>query len=154
MPWRPVKLDRKALETIGRRWVKYIKEEARKDARKSTFMPRDRAFYDSFSYAIEANGIVAIYSTWPYLDIITKGTRGKYKMAWLTQEKGVDIVPLVQPDGSIAFRTTPLNLARAWVHPKIAKHTFINRAYERALAELLEPLMSKTLDDLAKSRKR
>lgn len=116
-------------------------------------MPRDKAFYESFEYAIEPNGIVAIYSTWPWLDVIVKGTRGKYKMAWLTQEKGVDIVPLTQRDGSVVFRTTPLTIGKAWIHPKIAKHTFINRAYERAVTELLEPLIEKTLDD-ANKRKR
>jgi hypothetical protein len=148
-----MKLERKSLEAIGRLWVKYIKQEARKDARKSTFMPKDREFYESFSYAIEPNGIVAIYSDWPWLDIIVKGTRGRYKMAWLTQERGVDLVPLVQKDGSITFRTTPLNLARAWIHPKIAKHTFINRAYERAVTEYLEPVMDKALSDAARKRR-
>jgi hypothetical protein len=145
--------DRKSLEAIGRRWVRYIKQEAKKDALKSTFMPRDRAFYESFSFAIEPNGIVAIYSTWPHLDIITKGTRGKFKMTWLTQEKGVDVVPLVQRDGSVVFRATPLNIGGAWIHPKIAKHTFIARAYERAVAEELDAALEKGMQDAA-TRKR
>lgn len=140
------KLERRDLEEVGRLWVKYIKEEARKDAKKSTFMPRDREFYNSFEYRVEKGGIVAIYSTWPWLDIITEGTRGPYKMKWLTHQKGVDVVPLAKADGTMTFRTTPLTIGKAWIHPKIAKHTFINRAYERAVSELLDKVLDKAFD--------
>ena len=141
-----MKYDKPALEAFGKKWVKYLKQEAKKDALKSTFMPRSRAFYDSFSYAIEPNGMVVIYSTWEWLELITEGTRGRYKMAWLTHEKGVDVVPMAQKDGTVALRRTPLTIGKAWVHPKIAKHTFINRAYERAIGELLGEVMEKALD--------
>ena len=141
-----MKYDKPTLEALGKRWVKYIQEEARKDARKSTFMPKAREFYNSFSYAVEPNGVVAIYSTWEWLDIIVEGTRGRYKMAWLTQERGINVVPIVQQDGTVALRTTPLTIGKAWVHPKIAKHTFINRAYERAVNELLGSVLEKALD--------
>lgn len=141
-----MKYDKPALEKFGRRWVKYLREEAKKDSLKSTFIPRSKEFYNSFSYAVEAGGIVAIYSTWEWLDLITEGTRGRYKMAWLTHEKGVDVVPMAQKDGTMALRRTPLTIGKAWIHPKIAKHTFINRAYERALGELLSEVMEKALD--------
>ena len=142
-----MKFDKKQLQALGKKWVRYIKEEARKDARKSTFMPRSKEFYESFSFELEPNGIVAIYSTWEHLDVIVKGTRGKYKMAWLTQENGINVVPMRQKDGTFAFRTAPLTIADAWVHPKIAKHTFINRAYERAVGELLDKVVEKAINE-------
>lgn len=145
-----MRFDQKALEDLGKKWLKYLKEEIAKDAAKSTFIPRDPGFLRSFSYAIEPGGVVSLYSTWPWLDIITKGTKDKYRMAWLTQQSGVNVVPLAQRDGSIHFRTAPLTVGEAWIHPKIAKHTFINRAYERALqdqfSEVIGKSLTKTLD--------
>lgn len=146
-------MDRKSLDDFGRTWVKFIKEEAKKDALKSTFIPRSKDFYNSFSYAVELEGTVAIYSTWPWLGLIVDGTRGKYKMAWLTQERGLNVVPLVQRDGSIAFRTVPLTIGDAWIHPKIAQHTFLNRAYDRALTHSAEAILVKAFAH-APSRKR
>jgi hypothetical protein len=141
-----MKYDLSALEKLGKKWVRYIREEARKDAQKSTFVPRSKEFYQSFSYAVEPGGMVVIYSTWEWLEIITEGTRGRYKMAWLTQERGVNVVPLTQRDGTVVLRRTPLTIGKAWVHPKIAKHTFINRAYERAVGELIDEVMEKALE--------
>lgn len=149
-----MKFDRAALNAFGKTWLKFLKEEIAKDAAKSTFIPRDPGFVQSFSYAVEPNGIVAIYSTWPWLDIITKGTRGRYKMAWLTQERGINVVPLVQKDGSVHFRTAPLTIGKAWVHPKIAKHTFINRAYERAFQHHTEQLVGGALQTALNGVKR
>ena len=65
-----MKYDKPTLEAFGKKWVKYLKQEAKKDALKSTFMPRSKEFYDSFSYAVEPNGVVVIYSTWEWLEII------------------------------------------------------------------------------------
>jgi hypothetical protein len=145
-------VERKLLEDFGRLWVKYIKEEAWKDAQKSTFMPRDKAFYDSFEYKIEKSGVVSLYSSWPYLDIITEGTKGPYRMKWLTREKGVDMVPLAQADGRIVFRTTPLTIGKAWVHPKIAAHTFITRAYDRALEETFDGVVEGVFNAITSKR--
>ena len=147
-----MKFDRNVLDDFGKTWLKFIKEEIRKDSQKSTFIPRDPAFLKSFSYAVESGGIVTISSTWPWLDIITNGTRGKFKMAWLTQDAGVNIVPLVQKDGSVQFRTAPLNVGKAWVHPKIAKHTFINRAYERAFEYHFDRALQATVDSAPKKK--
>ncbi len=148
-----MKFDRDALEAFGKTWLKYLKEEIRKDAQKSTFIPRDPEFLKSFSYAVESGGIIAMYSTWPWLDIITNGTRGKYKMAWLTQDAGVNIVPLTQRDGSIQFRTAPLNVGKAWVHPKIAKHTFIARSYERAFEYHYDKVIQAAIDSAPKKKR-
>jgi hypothetical protein len=140
-----MKFDRKDLDALGKKWLKYLKEEIAKDAAKSTFIPRDPEFLKSFSYSVEPGGIVSLYSTWPWLEVITKGTRGKYKMAWLTQQAGVNVVPLAQKDGSVHFRTAPLTFGEAWVHPKIAKHTFITRAYERAFQDHVDQVIGTAL---------
>lgn len=150
-----MKFDRNALDSLGKKWVKYLKEEILKDAQKSSFIPRDPEFLKSFSYTVDSGGIVSLYSTWPWIEVITNGTRGKFRMAWLTQQAGVDIVPLVQRDGSIHFRTAPLTVGDAWVHPKIAKHTFLHRAYERAFQEQVEEIISSSLQaSLDKKKKR
>ena len=148
-----MKFDRKALDELGKTWVKFVREEIRKDAQKSTFIPRSPEFPKSFSYEVESGGIVSLYSTWPWLDIITNGTPGKFKMAWLTQDAGVNIVPLVQKDGSVHFRTAPLNVGKAWVHPKIAKHTFISRAYERAFEYHYEKVIQAGIDAAPKKKR-
>lgn len=142
-----MRTDQKQLRELGRLWVKYTREEAKKDALKSTFIPRSKDFYDSFSYQVEAGDVVALYSTWPWIDLITEGTKTKFKMAWLTKQRGVDIVPLRQRDGTIAFRRAPLTVGKAWIHPKIAKHNFINRAYERVLKACLEGILEDVMDN-------
>jgi hypothetical protein len=149
-----MKFDRKALDALGKKWLKYLKEEIAKDAAKSTFIPRDPEFLKSFSYTVEPGGIVSLYSTWPWLEVITNGTRGKYKMARLTQQAGVNVVPLVQRDGSVHFRTAPLTFGEAWVHPKIAKHTFINRAYERAFQDHADEVVGSAIQKAVDKKKR
>jgi hypothetical protein len=142
------KFAQQELEAIGKSWIKYIKQEAKKDAAKSNYVPRSGAFYESFSFTVD-RGVITLYSTYEWLELITNGTRGKYKMPWLTQERGVHVVPICQQDGTMAFRTAPLTVGKAWVHPKIAKHTFINRAYERAVQDHLDALVTRIVDDAA-----
>jgi hypothetical protein len=145
--------SQKELEAIGKSWVKYVKREAKKDSAKSAYVPRTGEFYNSFSFGVD-RGVITLYSTYEWLDLITKGTRGKYKMEWLTQERGVHVVPICQRDGRMAFRTAPLTVGQAWVHPKIAQHTFITRAYDLAVQEHIETIMGKAIDHAASKRKR
>lgn len=150
-----MKFDVKELNALGKKWVRYVQDEIRKDATKSSFIPKDPEFAQSFSYAVEPGGLVVLYSSWPHLEVITNGTRGRYKMAWLTQQAGINVVPLVQQDGSVQFRTAPLTVGQAWIHPKIAKHTFINRAYERAFQEHVDQIIGSSLQtSLGKKKKR
>jgi hypothetical protein len=144
---------RKALEAFGKTWVRFIRQEAKKDSKKSNYVPNTKEFLDSFSYQVEPNGIVAIYSTYEWLELATEGTRGKYRMTWLTRQAGVDVVPLMQQDGTVAFRTAPLTFGKAWVHPKIAKNTFIARAYDRALEVHLDAVLQESIEN-ASRRKR
>lgn len=145
--------SQKYLESIGKTWVKYIKQEAKKDSAKSNYVPSSGEFYNSFSVTVD-RGVLTLWSSYEWLDLITNGTPGKYKMPWLTQQRGVTVVPLCQSDGRIGFRTAPLTVGQAWVHPKIAKHTFINRAYERAMEHHMDGFVSKVIENAAIKRKR
>ena len=145
--------DKKSLDEFGRNWIKFIREEIKKDALKSTFIPRSKEFYNSFSYEISPDGNVEIYSSWPWVDIIVDGAP-RYKMAWLTQARGLNVVPLMQRDGSMVFRTVPLTIGKAWIHPKIAAHTFINRAFDRAIAISIGDIVTKVIVNASTNRKR
>ena len=38
----------------------------------------------------------------------------------------------------IVFRTPPLTTGKAWIHPAIAKHSFLDRSVERVLDTIVE----------------
>ena len=135
-------LDKTDLQFFGRCLLKYIREEAKKDAAKTGQVPTTKEFYDSFSYKIKESSI-EVSSTWPWIELITSGTDGPYPMKWLTQARGVYKVPLRGRDGSILIRSTPLTTDKAWIHPGIAKHTFIQRAFRRALKDCISQFLSK-----------
>lgn len=78
-------LGKEDLQFFGRCLVKYVREEARKDAAKSKSVPLDKNFYESFGYKITSRGI-EITSNWPIIDLIIHGTDGPYPMTWLTQQ--------------------------------------------------------------------
>jgi hypothetical protein len=111
--------------------VRFIREEATRDAAKSPSVPRSKEFFDSFTYRVDRDSVEVI-STWPWLHVILEGTDGPFPMPWLTAARGVHRVPLVDEHGAVIIRSTPLTTDRAWVHPGIARHTFIQRAWERA----------------------
>jgi len=105
--------------------------------------------WDSFSYQIRGKSTVEILSTWWGLEGITKsGGVESRRMEWLTQEAKKNqpnkyrmtsreqrkgrryplIVPVKTSAGTVVFRTAPLKTADAWIHPGIARFTFIERA--------------------------
>ena len=50
----------------------------------------------------------------------------------LVKLRGPLIVPLSDKNGRVIFRTAPLKIGDAWVHPGIAKFTFAQRAIRKA----------------------
>ena len=88
------KLDRNDLRHFGKLLVRFVVEEAKKDAAKSSFIPDSKDFYESFSYRVVGNG-VEVSSSWPWIELIVQGTKGPYPMKWLTKAQGVEKVPLV-----------------------------------------------------------
>lgn len=140
-------LTKSDLQFFGRCLLKYIKQEAKKDAAKTGQVPVSEAFFKSFSYQIKENTIDVI-CTWPWIRLIQEGTHGPYKMKWLTQAQGVYRVPLRGKDGKVVIRTAPLTTDKAWIHPGIAKHTFIERAFRRAKKDCLDQFLDRTINKI------
>lgn len=126
-----VPIPPKALHRIGKEIVQWIVLEAKKDAVWSNFVPRDPAFYESFKYKVTM-GELRVTCSWPWMDLATDGMAPR-KMTWLTRPMGVKSIPIMQRDGTVIFRATPLTTANAWIHPGIARHTFIDRAFKKAM---------------------
>jgi hypothetical protein len=82
---------------------------------------------------------LTITSSFPYFQRFIDGS-APYPMTWLTQEKGVGIVPLKGDNGEVIFRMAPLTTADAWIHPGIAKHDFLDRVFDRSRRRLLKDL--------------
>lgn len=134
-------LDKSDLQFFGRCLIKYIRQEAEKDASKTHQVPVTEDFYKSFSYRVKGNTI-EVSSSWPWIDMITQG-RDPYPMPWLTQAQGVYKVPLRDAQGMLVIRSTPLTTDKAWIHPAIARHTFIERAFRRAQKDCISSFLDK-----------
>lgn len=184
-------LSRADLQYFGRCLVQFVKEEAKKDAQKSSQVPNNQDFYDSFSYVIKSSSL-EIQSNWPWIDSLIEGT-DEYPMEWLTQEaqgvgcvseaenkaiirarsarsksgkpgsyspptiseivaqkksRSVVKVPLRDENNNLIIRALPCTAKDAWIHPAIAKHNFINRAFERARKACFEKWAAKNLQRL------
>lgn len=126
-----IPIPSKALRRMGKEMVRWIIIEAKKDAVWSNFIPSDPTFYHAFKYKVTSAGLV-VYCTWPWMDLVQEGMPRR-KMTWLTRPMGVRTVPFLQKDGTVLFRSTPITTADAWIHPGIARHTFIDRAFKKAL---------------------
>jgi len=122
---------------------------------------------DSFSYQIRGMSTVEITSTFYGMDVLGSQDVPERRMTWLTQE-GKDaapqnykrtngernaraksgtisrggrlplVVPIKTDNGKVIFRTAPLKLNEAWVHPGIAKFTFVQRAMDKGRKSCLE----------------
>lgn len=112
----------------------------------------------SFSYSIRGDKTIEITSTYWGLTELQDGIP-RHPMTWLTQEgrdksptkhelppaerrksihrgpKGKNRKPLVVPlktdAGTVIFRTAPLMMKDAWIHPGIAKFTFLERGIQK-----------------------
>lgn len=144
---RDIKLDRSDLDFFGRMLVRFIREEAKKDSAKSSFIPDNRDFYGSFSYHTEGNQVV-VTSDWPWIELIVQGTPGPFPMKWLTKAQGVAKVPLRDKEGVLVIRSTPLTTDKAWIHPKIAQHSFIQRAFDRARGAFASRVVERNLGSI------
>lgn len=122
-------------------------------------------FHKSWSFEIEGLRTIVIKSTYYGMKELTDGGIPERKMTWMTQEhkekhpenfqltptekkRGMKqtgkmsqgdrlplIVPLKQKDGSVVLRFAPLTMQDAWVHPGIARFTFMQRAIRKARKE-------------------
>jgi len=132
--------------------------------------------WESFSFHIKGESTIEVTSTYPGIEEMTsKGGIPPRKMTWLTQEakdrspskygltareqrrasKGGRL-PLVVPikkkgSGQVLFRTAPLKTADAWIHPGIARFTFIERAVKKGRADCLEIIKREAVKAFIKS---
>jgi hypothetical protein len=140
--------------------------------------------WDSFSYKIRGERTVEVVSSFPYLKEMSEKDSPPHKMTWLTQEaKEKDpalfpltprekmlgmkqagrlseggrlplVVPLKTKENTVIFRMAPLTFDDAWVHPGIAKFTFVQRAArqgrEACIAIIKEEVLKAVVQELSK----
>jgi hypothetical protein len=155
------KLQKSDLKRFGELMVKYVVEEARKSAGRSSSIPKTERFFKSFSYQIKGACTVQITSTWPWIDTLVKGAAdgasakvGKpFRMEWLTKEAGVHAVPMFDEQGRVVVRAAPLTKKDAWIHPGIARHTFIRRGVEKAKEEFAKSFCKEILESALGGRR-
>lgn len=145
-------LERKHLQMIGRILVEEVVRQARADAAKArglkagNMLPKDPAFYRSFGFRIVGDKTVELMSTWPWIEDLTKG-RKPFPMDWLRRDKGeFKAVPVASKGGKPIFRMVPLQTDKAWIHPGIAKHNFIQKAMKNARPRVVQVYVEAMLD--------
>lgn len=151
------------LKRLGECLVDSFAREAKKDFAKRGWSGRAQDgsadIGESFSYRIRGDRTVEVVSTYPYIaELISQDTK-PHKMTWLTQEAKKNnptafpltpreqalgmkpggkrlplVVPLKSESGTIIFRMAPLTFADAWIHPGIARFTFVQRAAKQGRA--------------------
>jgi len=153
------------LNIIGDIIVKLLSEESKKDFVKRGWSGDDPKggppVWDSFSYKIKGKRTLEIHSSFYGMEHLMRQDVPSRKMTWLTQaakkkspgkydmsflekkrnRRGPLVVPIKDKSGNIIFRTAPLTIAHAWVHPGIAKFTFYERAMRKARAKISEYLV-------------
>lgn len=135
--------------------------------------------WDSFSFRIGGERTIEILSTFPRIEMLTGEGLPKHPMTWLTQEakdkhptdyeltkqekaarmrktgrvsRGtrLPLVVPIQSGGTVIFRAAPLKLQDAWVHPGIARFTFVQRALRKANKVCAEIFGQAALDAIVK----
>lgn len=156
------------LKKIGECLVKHFAREALKDFAKRGWSVRDPMggpdIGDSFGYRIKGVKTIEVTSTFYGLDVLASGNIPEHKMTWLTQEaqgtlhvsaSGAKknrslVVPIRTEGGEVIFRTAPLKFTDAWIHPGIAKFTFVERAMKKAREDCIQMMAQGLVDQLAK----
>lgn len=114
--------------------------------------------WDSFSYRIKGDRTIEVVCTFPDIEVLTTQDIPSRRMTWLTQEAKKEspekyaltprerelgkkkhsksrlplVVPIKDKDtGDVVFRMAPLKTQDAWIHPGIAKFTFVQRAVRK-----------------------
>jgi hypothetical protein len=172
-----VDLTPEHMRALGETMVRLLSQESKKDFAKRGWSGEaydgSPAIWESFSYEVKGRTLV-ISSTYPHLNMLVEGVP-EHDMPWLTQEakkknplrypltegerrRGMRqtgtrmplVVPLRTAGGTVVFRAAPLKLQDAWVHPGIARFTFVERA-QRKLGEAAKRVfLQAAMEHLAK----
>lgn len=132
--------------------------------------------WDSFSFKIRGERTIEVMSSFPDIDVLTSKDIPARRMTWLTQEAKENaphkypvtlrelrarrsgslgrnarlplVVPLKGKNGQVIFRTAPLKTQDAWIHPGIARFTFIQRAVRTGKKGCIEIIKGEVLKAL------
>lgn len=141
------------LDKMGTCLVGIFAQEAKKDFAKRGWsgMAHDGSepIWDSFDYRLRGEKTIEVTSTFPDIDKLTNRSLPPFKMKWLTQEQrnlhpsrynggSPLVVPMKDNHGKVVYRTAPLTTHDAWIHPGIARFTFIERAVRKGRQRCLE----------------
>lgn len=157
------KLSKGILRKMASILKKEIVKEAKKDFAKMGMETRD--LEKKFNVTVTPQGELLIESE-VFIDMEGEGRR-KGPLSWLTQEnkkisadkfaltlaektlrsrgdreaRKLLIVPIKdKKTGKVVFRTAPLHVGSAWVHPGIARGAFLQTAIDKAMAKMEEVL--------------
>ena len=64
------------------------------------------------------------------------------------QQKKVKIIPVRTNRGTVIFKTAPFMTQKAWIHPGIAKFTFLERALRKGKKQCAEILAEEALQQI------
>lgn len=144
-------LNRRTLQKFGEQFLSELAREIKKDVarrgdEKGDGIPDSLEFVRSFKYKILKDGL-AISCSWPWIEPILEGKK-PFKMLWLTKQRGVRFVPFVKK-GRVEIRSTPATIGKAWVHPGVARHTFIQRAFNTVAKGIAQIIAKEQSSELA-----
>lgn len=171
-----VPLDNKTLQALGRCMVANLKRESAKYLTRIGWSGNDPMggppLPESFSFRLKDMD-VQIRSTFYGMKELAHGAIPSRRMTWLTQEakkKSPDKYPLtprekalgksqadrdgrlplivpIKSGGSVEFRSAPIKMSNAWVHPGIAKFTFFETAIRKGRKACVEIVKKKIQKD-------
>lgn len=135
-----MEIPRKDLEFFAKKLIKYMMEEALKDAQKSNKIPKKGDFYKSISYVLTQDGVV-ITCDWDWAAALPKSLKKEGKIfnkSGLPTRDAVRSIPLRDSNGDVDMRPVPITTKdNVWIHHRIADSSFVQRAVDRAATEMV-----------------
>jgi hypothetical protein len=158
-------LNKRLLERLGQCIVDHVVIEAKKDFAKQGKSARGQpeglpdstgqtirpSFFDSFGYKIVGEKTIEVTSSWPWIDGLVEG-RPAGPMTGLVREKIAKPIPIIKDGGKVIFRMTPFSNEKLWVHPGIARHTFLERGVKKARDEMAKIVTQEIKERLVEER--
>ena len=159
-----IELDPEFLNLIGQTLVDIIETESKNEFIKRDWSHNDPMggppIGQSFKFEVLGDRTIVLKSSYYGLAELTSPEGiPERRMTWLTQQgakrrmpdkrykKGYRpsstnasplVVPLTTKEGEVIFRMAPLRMAEAWIHPGIARFTFVQRALKKARLKIAD----------------
>lgn len=137
-----ITMNGRTLRKVAECLVKHVSEASieayekwgRTPRGKPMALPNTDNFFKSFSWRIKGDRTIEILCSWPWVLRHLEG-RDPFPMEWLTQEKGMDWVPMRQEDGSVVVVRAPATVDDAWIHPGVEKIDFLSKGLRKGRKE-------------------